>query len=101
MTLLINPSKTILQPIERGIDFVGQVIRPWHRVTRKRTVNSAMARVRDIDAADLFETANSYYGLFRQSTHSYHQRANLSNVLRYRGHCINKELTKTYRSKHD
>ncbi|MFA6121882.1 MAG: RNA-directed DNA polymerase [Sideroxydans sp.] len=93
----INPTKTILQPIERGVDFVGQVIRPWRRVTRKRTVNTAMARVRDIDAADLFETANSYFGLFRQSTHSYHQRAKLSNVLRYRGHCIGGDLTKIFR----
>ena len=93
----INPSKTILQPVDRGVDFVGQVIRPWHRVTRKRTVNEAMTRVRNIDAGELFETANGYFGLFRQVTHSFHQRAKLANVLRYRGHCINKDLTKIFR----
>jgi hypothetical protein len=93
----INPSKTILQPIDRGVDFVGQVIRPWHRVTRPRTVKAAMRRVRDIDAADLYETANSYYGLLRQASHSHHQRAALSNLLRYRGHCISGDLTKIYR----
>jgi hypothetical protein len=93
----INPSKTILQPIERGVDFVGQVIKPWRRVTRKRTINEAMSRVRTMDAGDLFETANSYFGLLRQTTHSHHHRAQLANVLRYRGHCINKEFTKTYR----
>jgi retron-type reverse transcriptase len=92
----INPSKTILQPVDRGVDFVGQVIRPWHRTSRKRTVNEAMRRVRDIDAADLFETANSYYGLLRQ-TKSHHQRAKLSNILRYRGHMISGDLTKIYR----
>lgn len=95
----INPSKTILQPVERGVDFVGQVVRPWHRVTRKRTVNEAMRRVKEVPAADLHETANSYYGLLRQSTRSFHQRAKLSNILRYRGHSISSNLTKTYRRK--
>jgi hypothetical protein len=92
----LNPTKTILQPVDRGVDFVGQVIRPWHRTSRKRTVNEAMSRVRSIDAKDLFETANSYYGLLRQ-TKSHHRRAQLSNILRYRGHTINGNLTKTYR----
>ena len=34
----LNPTKTILQPVDRGIDFVGHVIKPWRRTTRKRTV---------------------------------------------------------------
>ena len=93
----LNPSKTILQPADRGVDFVGQVIKPWRRITRKRTINEAMNRVRQIDAEDLFETANSYYGLLRQTTHSHHQRAQLSNILRYRGHCISGDLTKIFR----
>lgn len=92
----LNPSKTILQPIDRGIDFVGQVIKPWRRITRRRTLNAAMARVRTIDSADLFETANSYYGLLRQSSNSHHDRAMLSNALRKRGYSIKSDLTKTY-----
>ena len=96
--LRLNPTKTILQPVSRGVDFVGQVIKPWHRVTRKRTVNEAMRRVRGIGAADLHQTANSYFGLLRQAK-SHHQRTRLSNVLRYRGHVISGNLTKTYRRK--
>lgn len=84
----------ILQPIERGIDFVGQVIKPWHCVTRRRTFNDAIRRVRSVPADELFETANSYYGLLRQSTHSHHDRALLSNELRRRGHSIKSDLTK-------
>jgi RNA-directed DNA polymerase len=38
LAIRLNPSKTILQPIDRGIDFVGQVIKPWHRTMRKRCV---------------------------------------------------------------
>ena len=94
---MLNPKKTILQPVDRGVDFVGQVIRPWSRTTRRRTFNEAIRRVGTIDSADLFETANSYFGLLRQAGHSHHDRARLANVLRRRGHCINKQFTKTYR----
>ncbi|MFA7278603.1 MAG: RNA-directed DNA polymerase [Sterolibacterium sp.] len=97
LNLRINPAKTILQPVDRGVDFVGQVIRPWHRTMRRRTFNEAMSRAASIDAGDLLETANSYFGLFRQASHSHADRARLSNVLRYRGHCISGDLTKTYR----
>lgn len=95
----LNPRKTILQPVDRGVDFVGHVIKPWHRTTRRRTVHEAIRRVSEIDAADLFETANSYFGLFRQATHSHQDRAHLANALRRRGHCIAGDLTKTYRRK--
>ncbi len=96
----LNPRKTVRQPIERGIDFIGQAIRPWHRTLRRRTYNLAIARVREIPAAGLFETANSYYGLLRQATHSHHDRARLSNELRRRGHTVKSDFTKTYRTAH-
>ncbi|MGL6245670.1 RNA-directed DNA polymerase [Pseudomonas sp.] len=93
----LNPKKTILQPIDRGIDFVGQVIKPWRRTLRRRTFNEAIQRTHRVDAPDIFATANSYFGLLRQATHSHHDRAQLANVLRDRGHCIKADLTKTYR----
>lgn len=93
----LNPKKTVLQPIERGIDFVGQVILPWHRITRRRTRDEALRRMRDVPASDLFETANSYFGLMRQATHGHHDRAQLANVLRDRGHSVKADLTKIYR----
>lgn len=93
----LNPSKTILQPVERGIDFVGQVIKPWRRNLRRRTFNGAINRTRQLSAAEVFETGNSYFGLLRQATHSHQDRATLANELRLRGHCIKSDLTKTYR----
>ena len=93
----LNPSKTILQPIARGADFVGQVIKPWHRTLRRRTFNEAIERCRRQPASELFETANSYFGLLRQASHSHNDRAYLANTLRDRGHCIKSDLTKTYR----
>ena len=93
----LNPKKTILQPVDRGIDFVGHVIKPWHRTTRRRTVNEALRRVATAPTEDLFAIANSYFGLLRQAEHSHHDRARLANALRRRGHCISGGLTKTYR----
>ena len=94
----LNPKKTILQPIDRGIDFVGHVIKPWHRTTRRRTVNEAVRRISNSPAEDLFEVANSYFGLLRQASHSHQDRARLANGLPRRGHCISGDLTKTYRN---
>ncbi|WP_454844859.1 RNA-directed DNA polymerase [Ralstonia thomasii] len=94
----LNPKKTILQPIARGIDFVGQVIRPWVRHTRKRTLHSGIQRVREIPAADVYQVTNSYFGLLRQATGSHTERAKLANVALQRGHPVNRQLTKIYRS---
>lgn len=93
----LNPKKTILQSIDRGVDFVGQVIRPWHRSTRKRTVNEAISRVNKAPASETFEMANSYFGLLGQASKSHHDRAKLANAMRRRRYSINFELTKTYR----
>jgi RNA-directed DNA polymerase len=93
----LNDAKTVIQPIARGIDFVGQVIKPWHRTLRRRTYRQALARTATIHPVDLLQTANSYFGLLRQATHGHHDRARLANIVRDRGHCVNGGFTKTYR----
>lgn len=93
----LNPAKTILQPIERGVDFVGQVIKPWRRNLRRRTFNDALRRTAQAHPADAFEMANSYFGLLRQATHSHADRAALAHVLRDQGFAVDRSLTKIYR----
>jgi len=97
LAVRLNPTKTILQPIDRGIDFVGQVIKPWRRTLRRRTLNDALHRVSNMEPDRLFESSNSYFGLLRQATHSHADRARLTNVLLRRGQSVNHSLTKTYR----
>lgn len=92
----INPRKTILQPIDRGVDFVGQVIKPWRRETRKRTRNEALRRVAETPSRDLMQVANSYFGLLRQATASHNDRARLGNLLRSLGKVVDRDLTKTF-----
>ena len=93
----LNPKKTILQPVSRGVDFVGHVIKPWRRTTRARTVRSAMHELSAMPAADLFESGNSYFGLLRQVSHSHTDRTRIANLLLQRGHSVKRDLTKTFR----
>ena len=97
LNVRLNPTKTIMQPADRGIDFVGHVIKPWHRSTRRRTVHEALRRIGRTPADELLEVGNSYFGLLRQAEHSHHDRAQMANALRRRGHTINGGITKTYR----
>ncbi|MFD2641806.1 RNA-directed DNA polymerase [Pseudomonas japonica] len=92
----LNPSKTILQPIDRGVDFVGHVIKPWRRTTRKRSAAQALKRTAAVPADNLRETANSYFGLLSQASHSRKDRAALANLILRRGHVVNGDFTKTY-----
>jgi RNA-directed DNA polymerase len=95
----LNPTKTILQPVARGVDFVGHVIKPWHTITRKRTVNEAIRRMRFSSNEDLFTTTNSYFGLLTQSNSSHRSRAQLAKIALARGHSVNRDLTKIFRKK--
>ena len=95
----LNPTKTILQPVDRGVDFVGHVIRPWRRTTRKRSLAQALKRTAAAPPEDLRETANSYFGLLSQASHSQKDRAALANVVLKRGNTVNAALTKTYQKK--
>jgi RNA-directed DNA polymerase len=97
--LHLNESKTIRQPVNRGVDFVGQVIKPWHRTLRPRTFRAALKRCATVTAGDVFESANSYFGLLRQATHSHHDRALLARILLKRGHAVDRALTKAYRTR--
>ena len=92
----LNPTKTILQPVARGVDFVGHVIKPWRRTTRKRSVAQAIKRTAAAPADDLRETANSYFGLLSQASHSQKDRAALARLILKRGQAVNGALTKTY-----
>lgn len=93
----LNPSKTILQPVERGIDFVGQVIKPWRRTTRRKTVAHALRRIASTPQDSLRETANSYFGLLTQATHSHADRRKIAKAVLMRGRAVNAGLTKTYK----
>ncbi len=84
----LNPSKTIIQPVARGVDFVGQVIKPWRRTTRQRTVATALRRLEHMPASETHTTGNSYLGLVRQASHSHRDRAAICRAMMKRGHSV-------------
>lgn len=97
--LRLNPRKTILQPIDRGVDFVGQIIKPWRRVTRKTTLSGAISSLSVKSGEALVSSANSYFGLLRQSDKSHTSRSRLARIVTGKGHSVDWKLNKTFRSK--
>ena len=95
----LNPTKTILQPVDRGVDFVGQVIKPWQRTTRRRTFNEAISRAQGVASKEVFTTTNSYFGLLRQTGASHGDRARLAKVALLRGRTVNSNFTKIYQTR--
>lgn len=94
--LALNPRKTILQPVERGVDFVGFVVKPWRRTTRPRTLRSGLQRLHEMPADEVYQAANSYLGLLRQASHSHRDRARFAGAALERGHCVNRAFTKVF-----
>lgn len=96
LRLELNPRKTIIQPIARGVDFTGQVIKPWRTEVRRRTVRSALTAIETVPEGETLATINSYLGLMRHAD-ARHDRARVANAARKRGHCVDANLTKAYR----
>jgi hypothetical protein len=95
----LNPTKTILQPIAHGVDFVGHVIKPWNTKVRRRTLRQAVSRLLTLDDVDVFASANSYFGLVRQASCGHKDRTRLAWAVLKRGYAVNGALTKAYKRK--
>jgi hypothetical protein len=67
MNLELNPRKTILQPIKRGVSFVGQTIYPFRRVPLNKTVNKIFSQIDDCLSHDstiaFLEQSEKHYNL--------------------------------------
>jgi len=69
LDLSLHPSKVILRKYRQGIDFLGYVVLPYHRVVRTKTRKRAIRRIADIK--DGFESGFISEESFRQSLNSY------------------------------
>ncbi|SSW66640.1 hypothetical protein AVE30378_02179 [Achromobacter veterisilvae] len=96
LNLALNPTKTIRQPVARGVDFAGFVVKPHRLEARRRTVRHALRRIEAAPADSLYETGNSYLGLLRHAD-TRHDRARIANALRKRGLTISVDLTRAFR----
>lgn len=67
LLLKLNPNKTKIQPLKKGIDFLGYFIKPNHSLIRRRVVKNLINKLEN----DSFENSkktqavtNSYFGHF-------------------------------------
>jgi hypothetical protein len=97
LRLALNPRKTILQPVDRGIDFVGQIVLPHRRMTRRLTLRKALRRLKDTPVEDLYASGNSYLGLVRQTGSSHYEQALIARIMLKRGHVVDGQLNKAFR----
>jgi hypothetical protein len=83
----------------RGVDFVGQVIKPWRRTTRPRTLDSALLRLAEMPSDETYASGNSYLGLLRQASHSHADRARMAKTLMRRGHAVSGDLERIFQKR--
>lgn len=93
----LNTKKTILQPVDRGMDFVGHFLKPHCHRMRPRTVRCSLHRLGKLKDKDLFVTVNSYFGHLRQAPKSHRDRCVLGRAVRRRGRMVDGSMTKSYR----
>lgn len=91
-----NPTKTILQSVDRGVDFVGYVILP-HRITPRRAIlyKAKKAVIESPNRQARMQTTNSYLGILSHAKAKAHQ-ATLCKLAYRLGHPIDRKLGKIY-----
>ncbi|MBF0270299.1 MAG: reverse transcriptase [Alphaproteobacteria bacterium] len=91
--LKLAESKTFVAPVDKGVDFVGHVIRPHRRQTRPRTHRAALARIATTAQAELPATVTAYLGLTKHSG-SRPQREQIARAAIHRGLWVEADLSK-------
>ena len=97
LELRLHPRKTDINRIERGINFLGYVVRPHARYVRRSTLHNAHSKIatagRDADKSQVQSTANSYFGLMRHAN-AWRERQRFTQTLRSHGHRVRSDLTR-------
>lgn len=73
-----------------------KALMPVRKVNLVAPLTAALQRIADVPPEQVHQSANSYFGLLRQASHSHTDRAELANAMRRRGHCVDRALTKTF-----
>lgn len=85
LNLTLNPKKTIIQPINNGVDFVGWVIKPHRKQIRTRTCRAILNTFGEgVDP----DSINSYIGLMHHSN-DYNRRRYVCHLSQMSGYSIN------------
>ena len=89
-----NPKKTILQSVDRGVDFVGYVIMPHYIAPRRAILHKANTAIRTSETKEKrMQVINSYLGILSHAK-SAAQRATICKNAYRRGHTVKLDFTK-------
>jgi RNA-directed DNA polymerase len=78
LRLSLHPKKQVLQSVDKGIDFLGFIVRPSHVLTRRRVITSLKVKLWEINRVmeeapqpdgmrSIQSVVNSYYGHFKHA----------------------------------
>lgn len=89
-----HPNKKEINRVERGVNFVGYIIKPHCKYLRRSTIDNLYSRsaVRN-EADEIRATVNSYFGLLRHAN-TYGERKRAAKILGQRGCWFDGGLTK-------
>lgn len=91
LLLVPNPTKTKLNTVYGGVDFVGKIIKPWHTVSRPTIANNAIRKIQK-DGSDV-ASINSSLGLLRQSK-SFRERKKICRAAMRKGYAATAKFEK-------
>lgn len=91
LLLTPNPTKTKMNSVFQGVDFVGRVIKPYRTIPRARLENNVMKSIRSGESTA--EGVTSSLGIMRQSK-SHHARARVCRAALKAGYSCDMKFTK-------
>lgn len=99
LILRFHPNKKQMNLIEKGVDFVGYIIRPHSKYLRRRTISNLYSKVEEIENNNLIvPSINSYFGMMRNAD-CFNERKRFVITFRNRKFKFDKHLTKVIKKK--
>ncbi len=84
LLLELNPRATRIAPLSSGIDFLGVVVHPHHRLVRRRVVRNLLTRLNALEGLLTDDTAGYSWVRYRKGTSEYLRAMTAS----YRAHFL-------------
>ena len=92
--LRFHPNKKEINKIDRGINFVGYIVKPFSKYIRRSTINSLYGKIQKfVSDDDAVSSVNSYFGMLRNAN-AYNERVKFSRLFSFGNSHFNGSLTK-------
>lgn len=94
LKLTFHPNKKEINTVDRGINFVGYIIKPHSMYIRRSTVDNIQSRIENLtNFNETRSSINSYMGILRHAN-TYNERKRIASSLTEMGYSFDHNLTK-------